>query len=250
MKDFYNGLFALGMVAGAGACILIFILLEWFGFTISANNGFLAALLGAFVGGSFTIAAQMMAADATAKQAKKERDEQSLKIEKAIAQSIFLKIHDYQNEVIPMGQHYSTRTKSNSLIINEKPVLALESPYSLPAVKFTMEEKSMCLDWKNHNLFNGLNDMEGLSTNLEILHNGYSSKIRAYVATFSPTARGYIAEATSEISSENDVNFQELARILWQINNEFPNASDLLPKLSKMIEKELTVRFGVKLKYQ
>lgn len=237
-------MFALGLVAGAGACVLVFMLLEWFGFEISANSGFLAALLGAFVGGVFTIVAQMMAADAAAKAAKAERDEQSLKIEKAIAQSILLKIHDYQNATIPMGRHYSNRTEQNSLIIGGVCILALESPYSLRDLKFSIEEKSMCLDWENHDLINRLNDIEGLSNNLKILHSRYSEKIVAYLEAMNPRARGHIAEAVIEKDLDDDVKFQQLSRILDQVNDEFSKAKAHLPSVRELIESELATRFG------
>ena len=252
MKDFYNGLFALGLVAGAGACVLVFILLEWFGFEISASSGFLAALLGAFVGGSFTIAAQMMAADAAAKEAKKERDEQSLKIEKAVAQSIFLKIHDYYNEVLGLHGHYSKRISANSLRINGKPKLASEYPYPHRRIQFSIEEKSVCIEWKNHKLLNDLSDLEGLSANLEVFHSGYSPKIRLYIATLSSEVAKddkRKAVATRMGNHEEDVDFQELSAILEQFNRELAYALDFIPQLRFKIEAELSARFGIDMKF-
>ena len=253
MKHFYNGLFALGVVVGAGACVLLFMLLEWFGFAVSMNSGLWAALLGAVVGGSFTMVAQMMAADAAGKEAKKERDEQGLKIEKALAQSILLKILDYYNEVIGLNGHYSKRTKENSLAINGELKLALEWPYPHHRIKFSTEEKSVCLEWKNHKLLNGLNDLEGLSTNLEIFHDGYSSKIRPYIAALTGSVHKddkSIVIASKFGNHENDQYFQELRAILEQFKKELAEAMDYIPMLRKAIDEELNTRFDTKINFE
>lgn len=248
MKDFYNGLFALGLIVGAGACVLMFILLEWFGFEISASSGFLAALLGAFVGGSFTIAAQMMAADTAAKQAKKERHEQSLKIEKAIARSIWIKVRDYHVEIVALHTHYATRTPENSLPIGGKLRLAREYDWPHRHIEFSVEEKSVCLEWENLELLAYLDKLQIFAINLEGDHNRYSDKIRAYLA-----ARPFVLDPSDNSRGllfntegfETDPYFQELRETLEALKPELEDAVGYLPELEQLVEEELKSRFGI-----
>jgi len=51
LTGFYNGLFALGFIAGGGACVVLFVHSGWFGFSISTVSGILMASLGAAIGG-------------------------------------------------------------------------------------------------------------------------------------------------------------------------------------------------------